>query len=87
LRSGHTSAPTGISRDELLRRFAALPGTFPNTKRYAAGLTAGVGHDRFDFTIALMIEDLAHRYAGDVVWAIALLFCASCFIVNVSRPD
>ena len=50
-----------VSRDELLRRFAALPGTFPHTKRYAAELTAGTGHDRFDFTIALMIDGLAHR--------------------------
>jgi AcrR family transcriptional regulator len=50
-----------VSRAELLRRFAALPGTFPQTKRYAAELTAGTGHDRFDFTIGLMIGGLAHR--------------------------
>jgi AcrR family transcriptional regulator len=50
-----------VSRDELLRRFAALPGTFPQTKRYAAELTAGTGHDRFDFTVSLMIDGLAHR--------------------------
>ncbi len=50
-----------VSRDELLRRFAALPGTFPHAKRYAAELTAGTGHDRFDFTIGLMIDGLAHR--------------------------
>jgi AcrR family transcriptional regulator len=50
-----------VSRDELLRRFAALPGSFPQTKRYAAELTAGTGHDRFDFTIGLMIDGLAHR--------------------------
>jgi AcrR family transcriptional regulator len=48
-----------ISRDELLRRFAALPATFPHTKRYAAEFTAGTGHDRFDFTLGLMIEGLA----------------------------
>lgn len=47
-----------LSRDELLRRLAALPGTFPYTKRYAAELTAGTGHDRFDFTIGLMIDGL-----------------------------
>jgi AcrR family transcriptional regulator len=50
-----------VSRDELLRRYAALPDTFPHAKRYAAELTAGTGHDRFDFTIALMIDGLAHR--------------------------
>ena len=46
------------SRDEILRRFAALPDTFPQTKRYAAELTAGTTHDRFDFTLALMIDGL-----------------------------
>ena len=30
-----------VSRDELLGRFAALPDTFPHTKRYAAELTSG----------------------------------------------
>jgi AcrR family transcriptional regulator len=48
-----------VSREELLRRFAALPDTFPHTKRYAAELTAGTGHDRFDFTIGLMIDGLS----------------------------
>ncbi|MFJ6212322.1 TetR/AcrR family transcriptional regulator [Streptomyces sp. NPDC092296] len=47
-----------VSRDELLRRFAALPGTFPQTKRYAAELTAGTVQDRFDFTIGLMIDGI-----------------------------
>ena len=50
-----------VSRDELLRRFAALPDTFPQTKRYAAELTSGAGHDRFDFTIGLMIDGLVRR--------------------------
>ena len=47
-----------VSRDELLRRFAALPDTFPQTKRYAAELTAGTIEDRFDFTIGLMVDGL-----------------------------
>jgi len=47
-----------VSRDELLRRFAALPDTFPQTKRYAAELTSGAGHDRFDFTINLILDGL-----------------------------
>ena len=51
-----------LDRGELLRRFAALPAaTFPNTTRYAAELTAGEGHDRFDFTLGLMIDGLEHR--------------------------
>ncbi|MFE7120978.1 TetR/AcrR family transcriptional regulator [Streptomyces sp. NPDC057654] len=49
-------------RDELLRRLAALPAeTFPHTTRHAAELTSGEGHDRFDFTLGLMIDGLAHR--------------------------
>ncbi|WP_329457189.1 TetR/AcrR family transcriptional regulator [Streptomyces sp. NBC_01497] len=47
-----------VSRDELLRRFAALPATFPHTKRYAAELTAGTIHDRFDFSVGLLIDGL-----------------------------
>jgi AcrR family transcriptional regulator len=47
-----------VSRDKMLTRFAALPDTFPNTKRYAAELTAGTVHDRFDFTLNLMIGGL-----------------------------
>jgi AcrR family transcriptional regulator len=47
-----------VDRAELRTRFAALPDTFPQTKRYAAELTAGEGHDRFDFTVKLMIDGL-----------------------------
>ncbi len=46
-------------RAELLRRFAALPAeTFPHTTRNAADLTAGEGHERFEFTLALMTDGL-----------------------------
>jgi AcrR family transcriptional regulator len=48
-----------VDRDELLRRFAALPDAFPQTRRYAAELTAGADHERFDFTINLMLDGLA----------------------------
>jgi AcrR family transcriptional regulator len=61
-RAAHDDAVWVLDRDELLRRFAALPAeTFPHTTRHAAELTAGEGHDRFDFTLALMIDGLAHR--------------------------
>ncbi|WP_433179644.1 TetR/AcrR family transcriptional regulator [Actinoallomurus sp. CA-150999] len=50
-----------VSRDELLRRFAALPGAFPNTKRYAAELTAGTALDRFEFTLNLIMGGLGNR--------------------------
>jgi AcrR family transcriptional regulator len=51
-----------VDTEELQRRLSALPAeTFPHTTRYAAELTAGEGHDRFDFTLALMIGGLAQR--------------------------
>jgi AcrR family transcriptional regulator len=50
-----------VGRDELLRRFAALPDTFPHTKRHAAELTAGTLDDRFHFTVGLMIDGLSRR--------------------------
>jgi len=58
-RRRHADDSWVAGRDELLRRMAALPGTFPQTRRYAAEMTAGTGHDRFDFTIGLMIDGLA----------------------------
>jgi AcrR family transcriptional regulator len=57
-RLGRSDDDWVVSRDELLRRFAALPDTFPQTKRHAAELTAGTVHDRFDFTIGLMVDGL-----------------------------
>ena len=60
-RSADDAATWVVDRGELLRRFTALPAdTFPNTTRHAAELTAGEGHDRFDFTLTLMIDGLAH---------------------------
>ena len=57
-------------RDELLLRFSALPAdTFPNINRYAAELTAGTGHDRFDFTVGLMIAGLNRTSTHKGHWA------------------
>jgi len=50
-----------VSRDETLRRFAALPDTFPHTKRYAAELTSGTALDRFDFTLNLILDGVGSR--------------------------
>jgi AcrR family transcriptional regulator len=51
-----------VSRDELVRRFTALPADrFPQTRRYAAELTSGTGHERFDFTLNLIIDNLTGR--------------------------
>jgi AcrR family transcriptional regulator len=48
-----------LSQAELIRRFDALPETaFPNTRRYAEELTSGVEHERFDFTIGLIVDNL-----------------------------
>ncbi|MHC1562631.1 TetR/AcrR family transcriptional regulator [Actinomycetospora sp. C-140] len=51
-----------VDRAELQRRLTSLPADrFPQTVRHAAELTAGEGHDRFDFTLGLMIDGLARR--------------------------
>ncbi|WP_442874765.1 TetR/AcrR family transcriptional regulator [Amycolatopsis sp. NBC_00345] len=52
-----------LSRDELINRFSSLSeDRFPHTRRHAAELTSGTGHDRFDFTLNLMLDNLTpHR--------------------------
>ncbi|HEX4215258.1 MAG TPA: TetR/AcrR family transcriptional regulator [Candidatus Dormibacteraeota bacterium] len=50
-----------VSRDELLSRFAGLPDSFPQTKRYAAELTSGTALDRFAFTLNLIMDGLGDR--------------------------
>ncbi|GAB3163582.1 TetR family transcriptional regulator ActII [Amycolatopsis stemonae] len=51
-----------LSRDELVERFTALPADrFPNTRRHAAELTSGTAHERFDFMLGLMIDNLTAR--------------------------
>ncbi|GAA3357200.1 hypothetical protein GCM10020366_24260 [Saccharopolyspora gregorii] len=72
--SGRTSAPAGApgpsgtartrpgQRSALRRRLTALPAAaFPHTTRHAAELTAGTGHERFDFAVRLLIDGLARR--------------------------
>jgi len=55
-----------LSREELVNRFTALPADrFPNTRRYAAELTSGTGHDRFDFTLNLIIDNLTRPGQSD----------------------
>jgi AcrR family transcriptional regulator len=49
-----------LTQDQLVDRFNALPpADFPNTRRYATELTSGTGHQRFDFALALLIDNLA----------------------------
>ncbi len=46
-------------RRDLIARVAALPeDRFPNIRRYATELTAGAEHERFDFTLGLILSNL-----------------------------
>ncbi|MFG3281368.1 TetR/AcrR family transcriptional regulator [Streptomyces sp. NPDC048111] len=48
-----------LGRDELVSRFEALPADrFPHIRGHAAELTAGSGHDRFDFALGLIVDNL-----------------------------
>jgi AcrR family transcriptional regulator len=67
-RSAHEDNAWVLDRDELMRRLTALPAqTFPHTTRHATELTAGEGHDRFDFTLTLMIDGLADHQPAHLV--------------------
>ena len=58
-RQSHQDNDWVVSREEVVRRFTALPADqFPQTKRYAAELTSGTGHQRFDFTLGLIVDPL-----------------------------
>ncbi|WP_370945789.1 TetR/AcrR family transcriptional regulator [Amycolatopsis sp. cg5] len=51
-----------LSRDELVHRLESLPpDRFPHTRTHAAVLTSGTGHQRFDFTIDLMLDSLSRK--------------------------
>ena len=59
-RQQHQDHDWVLGREELVERFSALPADrFPHTRCHAAELTSGTGHDRFDFTLTLMIGNLA----------------------------
>ncbi|NIY62606.1 TetR/AcrR family transcriptional regulator [Streptomyces malaysiensis] len=61
-RRRHPDQEWVLGREELIRRFTALPAdTFPQTRRYAAELTSGTGHDRFEFTLGLIMDNLTQR--------------------------
>jgi AcrR family transcriptional regulator len=60
LRQAHHDDDWVVSRDELIRRFTSLSADqFPQTRRYAAELTSGTGHERFDFTLSLIVDNLS----------------------------
>jgi AcrR family transcriptional regulator len=48
-----------VDRAEIIERFRMLPpNRFPNMVAYARELTSGEGHDRFDFTLGLLLGGL-----------------------------
>ncbi|MHA6759800.1 TetR/AcrR family transcriptional regulator [Streptacidiphilus sp. PAMC 29251] len=54
-----------VGRDEMVARFTALPADrFPQTRRYAAELTSGTGHERFDFALGLIVDNLTRHRSG-----------------------
>jgi len=66
-RRSHRDDAWVVGREELLRRFAALPADrFPQIRRHAAELTSGTGHERFDFALGLIADNLTRRpHAAD----------------------
>ncbi|WP_214323797.1 TetR/AcrR family transcriptional regulator [Nonomuraea sediminis] len=57
-----------LSRDELLDRLGNLPAErFPHTREHAAELTSGSGHQRFDFTLDLMLDSISRSVACPTV--------------------
>jgi AcrR family transcriptional regulator len=58
-RSKQQDADWVVSHEELERRYTALPAEkFPHTRRHAADLISGSGHDRFVFTVGLIMDNL-----------------------------
>jgi hypothetical protein len=53
-----------LSQDDIVTRLTALSeADFPQTRRYATELTSGSGHQRFDFALTLLINNLTRRTA------------------------
>lgn len=56
---GSTAGEHRLAPEDLVVRFEALPADrFPNTRAYAAELTSGTAHERFDFTLGLILGSL-----------------------------
>jgi AcrR family transcriptional regulator len=57
-----------VDRAEIIERFRMLPpDRFPVTVAYARELTSGEGHDRFDFTLGLLLGGLTPQIEGQHV--------------------
>ncbi|MEU9074030.1 TetR/AcrR family transcriptional regulator [Kitasatospora sp. NPDC048538] len=58
-RRRHEDQEWVLGPEELLERFGALPAEqFPHTRRHAAELVSGTGHDRFAFALGLLLDGL-----------------------------
>ncbi|MFJ8743301.1 hypothetical protein ACIRL2_28465 [Embleya sp. NPDC127516] len=58
-RRRHQDQEWVLSREELFDRFTALPAEkFPQTRRHAAELISGTGHERFEFALGLLMNNL-----------------------------
>lgn len=58
-RRRHQDQEWVLSHEELLDRFTALPAEkFPHTRRHAAALISGTGHDRFEFALGRLMKNL-----------------------------
>lgn len=65
-RRRHEDQEWVLSHEELLERFTALPeDKFPLTRRHAADLISGTGHDRFEFTLGLLMDNLRPAPGGE----------------------
>ncbi|MEU7144118.1 TetR/AcrR family transcriptional regulator [Nocardia sp. NPDC046473] len=61
-RRRHPDQEWVLSHEELLDRFTALPAEkFPLTRRHAAELISGTGHDRFEFALGLLMDNLTTK--------------------------
>ncbi|OCF84769.1 TetR/AcrR family transcriptional regulator [Nocardia brasiliensis] len=58
-RRRHQDQEWVLSHEELLDRFTALPADeFPLTRRHAADLISGTGHERFEFAVGRLVNGL-----------------------------
>lgn len=58
-KAGSSAGERNLNKDEMIERLRMLPtDRFPNTVTYAHELTSGDGHDRFDFTLKLLLRGL-----------------------------
>lgn len=64
-RTDVSAEETPLDRDEIRERFKMLPSHyFPHTVAHAEAITSGEGHQRFDFTLDLLLKGLGGSDVG-----------------------